>query len=127
MKGSDLDQEMFVAIPIFTIGAAATLGLIEGDALPFVDLGDVLIETGTVEWTLGRLLSLAALVGVFVNRDASITDTSAVDAWVVYATAGLIVAPPFFGSLEATLAETPAALVAFIVQTMGITIVSYLN
>jgi hypothetical protein len=127
MVDSKLDAEMFVAIPLFTIGAAATLGLISTDIIPFVNLGDVLLNTGGIEWTLGRGLSLAALAYVFINRDVSIKDTGGVDAWVLYATVGLVVAPPFVGALETTLAGTFAGFIAFLTQTMGITIISYLN
>lgn len=127
MVQSKLDKEMFVAIPIFTIGAAATLGLISTDILPWVNLSDVLLTTGDIEWTLGRGLSLSALIYVFVNRDVPLKKTSGVDAWVLYATIGLVVAPPFIGSLQNTLVGTGAGLVAFLVQTMGITIISYLN
>lgn len=127
MVDSELDAEMFVAIPIFTIGAAATLGLISTDILPVVDLGQTLISTGEIDWTLGRGMSLAALAYVFFNRDASIADTSGVDAWILYATVGLTVAPPFVGSLEQTLVGSAAGVLAFVTQTLGLAIISYMN
>lgn len=127
MVDSELDAEMFVAIPIFTIGAAATLGLISTDILPAIDLGSVLISTGEIDWTLGRGMSLAALAYVFFNRDTSIADTSGIDAWILYATVGLTVAPPFVGSLEQTLVGSFAGVLAFVTQTLGLAIISYLN
>jgi len=123
----ELDTETYLLYPLFALGAAATLGLVQTDLLPFIDLADTFAEMGGITWTYGRVLSAASLIAVMVNRQASIRETSGVDLWVAYATLGLVIAPPFFPALSDTLAQQPASWVAFIVQSIGFAIVTYLN
>ena len=119
-------REVWLIIP-FSIGVAASLGMISTDIVPFIDMGDVLFEFGNIEFTLGRGVAVVCLLAVFFNRDVGFADTSGIDLWIVYATIGLILAPPLFPALEGTLAQQPAAFLAFAVQTTGFTLVSYLN
>lgn len=125
MKG-ELDFETLLIIP-FSLGAAASLGLISGDVLPIINLGEVLYEAGTIEFTAGRVLSILALLAVFVNRDTPLSDTAGIDLWIVYATLALVLTPAFLPALESTLAEQPAAILSFTVQSLGFTFVSYSN
>jgi len=121
------DTETYVLFPVFALGTGATLGLISTDFLPFLDLGEVVLEFGTISWSVGRILATLALFAVLFNRQASITDTRGVDLWVTYATLGLILAPPFFPAFAETLAEQPASWIAFTVQSVGFAIVTYVN
>ncbi|MCW8172804.1 hypothetical protein D8S78_13325 [Natrialba swarupiae] len=86
---------MLLIIP-FSWGAAASLGMIDDNIIWFLDAGSVIFEQGNVELTVGRIVSLASLLFVLVSRDASLSDTRGIDVWIVYATVGLIVAPPLF-------------------------------
>lgn len=122
----DWQPEMWLIIP-FSFGSAASLGLIDASVLGFIDLESVIWDPGNIELTWGRILAVASLLAVFFNREVGFTTTSFVDAWIVWATIALIVAPPLFPAFEATIAETPMAMMAFIVQTTGFTIVSYMN
>jgi hypothetical protein len=126
MAEQQIDTEVLLIIP-FSIGAAASLGLVGTDILPFVNLGDTLLTTGSIDWTIGRGTALVSLIAVLVNRDASVFDTGGIDLWVAYATIGLVLAPPFLPALESTLAEQPAAIIAFVVQSIGFTLVSWSN
>jgi len=121
------DTETYLLFPAFALGTGATLGLISADFIPFINLGDVVLEFGTIEWTVGRVIAALSLLAVLFNRQASITDTRGIDLWVTYATLGLILAPPFFPAFAETLAEQPASWIAFTVQSVGFAIVTYVN
>jgi hypothetical protein len=123
------DTELFVLFPLFGLGTAASLGIVSADILPYIDLGDVFVSTGGIDWTLGRLLAVVSLVGVIVNRDNEFNmDTwGLVESWMIYATLGLIIAPPFFPALEQTFAGGLASYVAFTVQSIGFGLISWVN
>ncbi|WP_138006543.1 hypothetical protein [Halalkalirubrum salinum] len=128
MAQNQLDIELYLLGPIFMVGTAASLGLI--DAVWFgglLDFGQVLFETGNIEMTIGRLLAIGSLIAVLVNRDVSFSDTNGLDVWIVYVTIGLVIAPPFFPTFAETIADTPAGIASFIVQGIGFTLVSYIN
>ena len=124
-----LDIEMFVLYPLFALGVGATLGLISQDFLPVLSLDSTVIETAGIEWSQGRVLALAALVGVVANRDTDLNldGFGGLELFVVYATVGLLVAPPFYPPLESTLAGDVAAFVSFTVTSIGFALVSWLN
>lgn len=124
---NSLDRETYLIFPLFALGTGATLGLISTDILPLIDLGDTLISTAGIDWTYGRVLSSVSLIYVLFNRQASISDTSGIDLWATWVTLGLIIAPPFFPALADTLAQQPAAWVAFTAQSVGFAVISYLN
>ena len=125
-EGFDVDLTMLLVV-VFSWGAATSLGLIQDTILPFVDAGEILWEVGNADFTIGRLASIGSLLFVFFYRDAPLSDTSGIDMWIVYATIGLVIAPPLFPALESTLAEQPAALLAFTVQSTGFLLVDYIN
>jgi len=129
MTRLEIDAETYLLYPLFAVGTMATLGIISTDILPAVNLGDVLVNIGGIEWTLGRLLALIALAAVVINRDEPLDfdGWGAIEVWVLYATVGLIVAPPFFPAFEGWITETPAAFVSFSVQSIGFVILTYVN
>ena len=129
MTQFELDTETFLFFPLFALGTAASLGLVAADWLPFVALGDVLIEFGNIEWTIGRLISIGALGAVVVNRDDPLDFDAwgVLEVWVLYVTIGLIIAPPFFPTFEGWITETPAAFMSFTVQSIGFALVTYVN
>lgn len=122
----ELDRELWLAIPLFTLGAAVSLGLVSGELFGF-DFSRTLIETNGLGFSIARLASLGALTLVVVSRETGITEISGVEAFAVYATVGLILAPPFLPVVSGTLLEAPWSFVAFVMQTVGITVVSFLN
>lgn len=128
MTKLDFDRELIFLYPIFALGTAVSLGIISADILPFVNMADVLFTVGGAELTVGRVLAVGALGGVLVNRDTSITDElGVIELWVVYATVGLLLAPPFFPVFQETLVGGFAGVVSFLVQSIGFTLVSYIN
>jgi len=129
MVSQRLDRELWLAIPLFTMGAAISLELVTPSLAGF-DLGQTLIEPAGVPVTVSRLMSVVALGIVVLNRDAglsSLTDFIGIEAWAVYVTLGLVFAPPFLPVVQGTLVEQPWAILAFLMQTIGISIISYLN
>jgi hypothetical protein len=127
MSEFDIDLEMILLVP-FALGSLASLGLIEANLLPIVDLGDELITLGNAVFTLGRVIAIGSLLAVLVNRDSDLFDNlGVIEIWVVYTTVGLILAPPFFPIFADTLAQTPAGVIAFLTQSAGFTLVSYIN
>lgn len=126
MSEMDIDLEMLLILP-FSWGAAVSLGLVGDEIIPFISASETLFTAGNASITVGRIVSILALGAVFYNRDASLTDTSGIDAWIVYATVGLLVAPPLFPAFQETLASGIAGLIAFTVQSTGFLLVSYIN
>lgn len=126
MSRLQFDREMILLIA-FSWGAATSLGLVEQTIIPWIDAGETIVQLGNANITLGRLVSIATIAAVLVNRDATLQETHGVDAWIVYATIGLTVAPPLFPALQSTIAAAPAAIITFTVQSTGFMLVSYLN
>ncbi|QGN05842.1 hypothetical protein Hrd1104_00075 [Halorhabdus sp. CBA1104] len=122
----DVDWEMLLIV-VFSWGTATSLGIVESTVIPIIDAGDVIWELGNASITLGRLASIGSLLAVFLHRDAPLSDTKGIDLWIVYATIGLVLAPPLFPAFADTLAQMPAALIAFTVQSTGFLLVSYIN
>jgi len=125
-EGFDLDLEMLLIV-VFAWGAGTSLGLVSDNIVPFINAGEVLFEAGNASITFGRIASIGSLLFVFFYRDAPLSDTSGIDAWIVYATIGLVIAPPLFPAFQDTLASQPAAFIAFTVQSTGFMLVSYIN
>jgi hypothetical protein len=126
MAHNSLDLELLLIIP-FSIGAAASLGMVQTDIFPIIDLGEVIFSTGNIELTAGRIMSILSLAAVAIHRDASILDTKGIDLWILYATIGMVLVPPFVPALSETLAQQPAAIIAFTVQSTGFAFISYTN
>ena len=129
MTKLEADAETYIIYPLFALGAASTLGIIQTDIVSFIDLGSVVFETGSIQWTIGRALSLVALLAVIINRDEpfDFLGWGAVEAWAVYVTIGLIIAPPFFPAIQETLLEPIWSFVAFTVQSIGFVLITYIN
>jgi hypothetical protein len=127
MTQLSVDKELWLVVPVFSIGAAVSLGIVSSNLAGLLDLQRVLIGFNGVDFTIARTMSLVALIIAVVNRDTGFTDLGALDAWAMWVTAGLVSAPPFLPLVEGTLVEGPFSILAFVVQTLGITIVSYVN
>lgn len=129
MAKFEIDYETYLLMPVFMIGTMASLGIISSDILPVVNLSDVLLDISGIELTYGRALSIGALFGVVINRDEPL-DLDAwgvIETWVFYVTLGLVVAPPFFPAFEDTILHGAGAFLAFTIQSIGFTLVTYIN
>jgi hypothetical protein len=122
----DLDKELFVALPIFIIAVVMNLEILQPpNGLEI--LTQELYAFGSASFTVSRIAAIGALVFILVNRDVSLSETKGVDVWIVYATIGLIVTPPFVQAFQETLAEPGINILALIGQVMGFAIASALN
>ena len=120
----DLDKEMLFAFPLFIIAVGANLEIF---SLGIGFLTDELFVLGNASITVARVVAIGSIGYIIVNRDESIRDTKGVDIWIVYATIGLILTPPFMPVLENTLVSPGIAFFAFIGQIMGFFLASALN
>lgn len=123
----DLDMEMVIVIPIYLFALMYhffSMTLYEPMDNFFKD---TLFSPGGVEITGAILIALLALTAIVVNRDRSLRETKAIDAWIVYATGALIIAPPIHPILEDTIATAPANIFSFTAAFLGIFIASALN
>ncbi len=129
MTQFELDTETYLLYPLFALGAASTLGIVSTDILGFINLGNTVLTTAGIDWSIARGLSLVALLSVIINRDDPLnTDAwGAVEVWAFYVTIGLVIAPPFFPALQSTLAGEVWAFVAFTVQSIGFALITYIN
>jgi len=129
MTKLELDKESYLIFPLFLLGSAVSLGLLSTDILGFIDLGETLLTTGDIEWTIGRGISVAALGTVFINRDAPLDfdNWGLVETWTVYVTIALVIAPPIFPALAETLVADEWAFVSLTVQSIGFGLVTYIN
>jgi hypothetical protein len=118
---------MLLLIP-FGLGTASTLGIVETGIIPFIDMGNILLEFGGVGLSVGRIISMATLLAVFFRRDESVlSKLGVIETWIVYVTIGLIIAPPFFPVFAETFLAGFAGVFAFLTQSIGFSIVSYAN
>lgn len=129
MVQGKLDREDLFVWPLYMWSTAAALNLVEPDLLPIpgLDWNETIFSAGGIDFALATLAAIGALGFVYTQRDTSITNLGGADLFIVYATVGLIVAPPLFPAFEATIAEKPAAYVAFTVQNAGLLLVSRMN
>lgn len=129
MTKFELDAETYLLFPLFALGAAGSLGMVDANILPWFSLNEVILDLGAIEWTIGRVLALTSLAAVVVNRDEpfDFDEWGMIEMWTLYATIGLIIAPPFFPAFAETLAETPAAFISFTVQSIGFGLITYIN
>jgi len=129
MAQFELDYETYLLYPLFALGTAASLGIVSTDIVGFIDLGNVVFETGDIGWTIGRALSVVALLAVIINRDEpfDFVGWGTLEIWAVYVTIGLIIAPPFFPAIQNTLVEPIWSFVAFSVQSIGFVLITYIN
>ena len=128
MAVREVDLELWVLAPVFALAAAVSLGLVSSSLLGVDWLMSIWSPTESVDVSLAAAVSIAALGAVFVNRDSwALNDFSTIELWAVYVTVGLVIAPPFIPIVQDTILGSVWAPIAWIVQTTGFALVSYLN
>ena len=122
-----VNVEDMVGLPIFVAAAAVALGILDSTIMGF-DLGQNVIELGGGHaFSVANILALLTLGYVAFSNDWSRGDISALQIWLIAATVALVIAPPFLPVLVESIAETPAALVALLIQTGGYVAFSYVG
>lgn len=127
MAKNQIDPRELLAGGItFAVGSLTSLGIV-GPEVVGIDFSNVLFSPGNMRLTLGALLSIVALGYIYANRDVSFFEFKGQELWLVAATATLVLAPPIFPEFADGLAQMPFALIAFVLQTGGLFIISYKN
>jgi len=125
MEGQ-IDPLDLAALPLFLFGSLFELGLVDF-SLGGVSLDNTIFTLGTTDISLAVVLMLAALGAVIYTNNWEFDPDGGMTAWVVVATVGLIIAPPFVPALSEFLTQDIAASAALLIQTAGYTIVSYMG
>lgn len=133
MAQLEYDGIDIAALIPFMAGSLASLGL-WNPGLPLVDvaLTDALwtfsADGYTTQISIAILLSLSAVAIVMATNDVGFGTLTTVQIWVVLVTVWLILAPPFVPLLSAVLESSQwAGFVAFLIQSVGITILGFLG
>lgn len=127
MQGQ-LDIEDALLSPFFVLSSAIAVGLINLQLMGFNLASTALTFTSqgyTSTITYAGILSLIALLATYATNRRDFSGMGALELWVVIATIGLVIAPPFVPILGGLLNNTLAALVAVVVQAGGYYSLSY--
>jgi hypothetical protein len=117
----------YLMFPVFIICAAVSLGILSSTMLGF-DLGATYNLGAGHGFSVANLLAIASLGYVAYTNDWSGgVAWKGIQGWLIVATIGLLIAPPFLPLLQNTLAETPAGLLALAVQAGGFATFSYVG
>jgi hypothetical protein len=119
--------EDYLGLPVYVICVAVALGLLDSTIMGF-DLSSSLLDLGSGHaFSVANIGAMLTLGYVAYTNHWKMDSLSGVQAWVVIATVGLLIAPPFFPVLESTLAATPAAFAALLIQVGGYVTFSYIG
>lgn len=115
------------SIVVFVLGGFFSLGFTSESftIAGFNPMSPVFTLPGETAVSAAMLIQLAALVAVFITNEPELDLSTGIEAWLFIATIALVAGPPFIPLLEALLGGTLAAMVAFIIQTFGISLVAY--
>jgi len=132
MTRGKIDPVDLVAMPVFLLGSLIELDLLPVDSVPLLgDPAQVLFTlgsgAGSVEITLGTAMTLGALAVVAYTNEWDTAQLAGIQLWIIIATVGLIILPPFVPLLENWLSGSLAAVGALVIQTSGYTILSYVG
>jgi hypothetical protein len=129
MARNQVDTVDLAAMPLFILGSLTELGLLGGLDLPLLgDPGQTIFTIGSsTEISLALVVSLAALAVVVYTNEWSLSAMGGIQAWIVVATIGLIILPPFMPILQDVLSADIGKYAAFMVQTAGYTVLSYMG
>jgi hypothetical protein len=126
MADLSVDGNDLYAAPIFVLGSLISLELIDSTWFGFDLLAEVM-SLGSASITVAQLMSASALLYVLYTNDLDFTGLTGVNLWLVYVTIGLVFAPPFYDPLSDVLTTQAGGAVAFLAQTTGYTVISYLK
>ncbi|SDJ63073.1 hypothetical protein SAMN05216226_106103 [Halovenus aranensis] len=123
----EVNTHDFLVFPVFVAAAAVALGILDSTLMGF-DLSTTLLDLGENHaLSIANGLAIASLGVVAYTNDWHSTEMTGIQAWLIVATVGMVIAPPFFPVFTETLAETPGALVALAVQCGGFLTFSWLG
>jgi hypothetical protein len=129
MSYGEVDAIDLVLYPLFLFGGLVGLGLMQSPVLFGFSFADTLMSLGPqTSVSLATLVSALSLVVVLATNKPDLTSArGSAQLWVVIVTFGLILAPPFVPLMSGLLGGGIASGIAFLVQTGGWTVASWLG
>jgi len=126
-----LDGNDLLALPVFMLGSLGQLGFLSlsvaGISLSTV-LYSITADGYTTQISLGLILSVAALAYVMWTNDLGWRGWSGLQIWLVIVVVWLVLSPPFVPIMKTLLlGSTWGGFVAFVLQTVGFSTLSYLG
>ncbi|WP_335999363.1 hypothetical protein [Halorientalis halophila] len=127
MQGKfDLDD--VVVSPLFVLSSAIATGLISFTLLGFDFASTALQFTSdgyktTISYA--SIISVLALLAAYASNRKDLSQMTNVERWILFATIGLVIAPPFMPVLDGLLTNKLAGLVAVVIQAGGFYSLSY--
>jgi hypothetical protein len=126
MKGQ-IDPIDLLAFPVFLLGGALELGLLDSFSIVGLNPTDTLFslgpETAISYATLAMLVTFSA---VLVTNEWSMDAWGTINGYLAVATLILIISPPLIPAMESLLGSSSiAGLFAFTIQSAGYAAVSY--
>ncbi|QSG08881.1 hypothetical protein HSR122_1488 [Halapricum desulfuricans] len=126
-----LDGEDLLVLPVFMLGSLGQLGFLSV-SLAGISLSTVLYSFSadgyTSQISIGLMLSVLAIGYVLWTNDLGWRGWSAMQIWLVIVVVWLVVSPPFVPLMKTLLmGSTWGGFVAFVLQTVGFSTLSYLG
>jgi len=117
----------YLGLPIFVICVMMSLGMMSS-TIGGIELGETLLDLGSDHgFSVANVLAIATLGYVAYTNDWGGGMMTGIQAWIVLATIGLLIAPPFLPIVQDTLAQYPANVFALVVQVGGFISFSYVG
>lgn len=131
MTRGKLDITDALMSPLFVISSAVGAGIISFAPYGF-DISEPLLTLGSgagaITLTLAKIISIAVVLAAFITNRPDFEAFTAVETWVVVATLGLILAPPFSPALENFIqASYITGSISVIIQSGGYYSLAYLG
>lgn len=127
MQGKfDLDD--VVVSPIFVLSSAIATGLISFTIFGFNFASTALqFSSQSYKTTISyaTIVSVLALLAAYASNRKDFSNMTYVERWILFATIGLVITPPFAPLVQDILSNKIAGLVALVIQAGGFYSLSY--
>lgn len=128
MTQGEIDEVDLFAMPIFLLGSLFELELLYFGSLPLIgDPAATFAAPLGAELSVAAVLSIAALGVVAYTNEWDLGGMSSVQTYILIATLGLIIAPPFAPIIDNAISGGFGAVIALGIQSTGYTVLSYVG
>lgn len=130
MRGR-IDYNDAVVSPFFVVASMVSAGLLSFSLFGY-DFAGTLFSLGSgagaISVSIAKLVAIIALVTAYASNRPDFSDMTSIETWVVVATVGLVLVPPFSPAVESVIQQSQiAGLIAVIVQAGGFYSLAYLG
>jgi hypothetical protein len=127
MQGK-FDIDDIVVSPLFVLSSAIATGLISFTFMGF-DFASTALQFTSEGYkttiSYASIVSVLSLLVAYASNRRDLSRMSNVERWILFATIGLVITPPFAPLLQGLLANKIAGLVAVVIQAGGFYSLSY--